>query len=115
MVEFYGKRFELVQRKNLHEKNDAIKAIEIGLRYYNGRTLYDVYKKPSSVKVNIWKNWAEFFVNYIIRSDVYRVEYCVGGVNSHIFTILARISFMNGEHYYMKITPSHNRLYYYHD
>ena len=115
MVEFYGKRFELVQRKNLHEKNGAIKAIETGLQYYNGRTIYDAYKKPSLVKVNIWKNWSEFFNNYILRSDVYRVEYCVAGASTFAFTILAHISFLNGEHYYMRITQGHNRLYYYHD
>ena len=115
MVEFYGKRFELVRRKNLLEKNETIKTIETGLQYYNGRTLYDAYKNPSLVKVNIWKNWSEFFINYILRSDVYRVEYCVADTNSYFYTILAHITFLNGEHYYMKITPGHNRLYYYHD
>lgn len=115
MVEFYGKRFELVQRKNLLEKNETIKAIENGLERYNGRTLFDVYKKPSTSKANIWKSWKDFFDNYIIRQDVYKVDYCVAGANSHTYTILAHISFLNGEHYYMKITPSHNRLYYYHD
>ena len=34
MTELYGKRFELVQRKNLHEKNDSIKAIETGSNLY---------------------------------------------------------------------------------
>ena len=115
MVEFYGKRFELVQRKNLQEKNEPIKAIETGLKYYNGRTLYDAYNKPSSNKVFIWNSWVAFFNNYILREDVKSVEYCVAGANSHIYTILARIVFTNGEHYYMRITPSHNRLYYFHD
>lgn len=115
MVEFYGKKFEVIQGKNLLEKNEAIKAIETDLEYYNGRTLYDAYNKPSSTKVNIWKSWKDFFDNYILRQDVYRVEYCVASANSHIFTISAHISLLNGEHYYMKITPSHNRLYYYHD
>ena len=115
MVELYGERFELVQRKNLHEKTQSIKAIETGLKYYNKRTIYDVYNKPSIEKVNIWKSWAEFFVNYILRKDVKSIEYCVAGANTFTFTILAHISFLNGEHYYMKITASHNRLYYYHD
>ena len=115
MVEFYGKRFELVQRKNLHEKTAPIKAIETDLKYYNKRTLFDAYNKPSIEKVNIWKSWKDFFDNYILRQDVYKVEYCVGGASTFTFTILAHISFLNGEHYYMRITPSHNRLYYYHD
>lgn len=115
MVEFYGKRFELVQRKNLHEKTAPIKAIETDLEYYNGRTLYGAYNKPSIEKVNICKNWSEFFLNYMLRPDVYKVEYCVAGANTFTFTILAHISFLNGEHYYMRITPTHNRLYYYHD
>lgn len=115
MIVFYGKRFELVGRKNLHEKNDAIKSIENNLKYYNERTLFDAYNKPSIEKVMVWKNWPEFFNNYILRPDVYRVEYCVAGASTFTFTILAHISFMNGEHYYMKITPAHNRLYYYHD
>ena len=112
MVEFYGKRFELVQRKNLLEKNDVIKAIETRLQYHNGRTLYDVYRKPSSLKVNVWESWVEFFHNYILREDVKSVDYCVSSANVHIFTISAHISFINGEQYYMYITPTHNILYY---
>ena len=115
MVEFYGKRFELVRRKNLLEKNEAIKSIESDMRYYNRRTLYDAYNKPSTEKVIVWNNWKDFFANYILREDVKSVEYCVAGASTFTYTILAHISFMNGEHYYMRITPSHNRLYYYHD
>ena len=115
MTEMYGKKFEMPLRKNPSEKNDSIKAIEIDLKYYNGRTIYGAYNKPSVEKVNIWNTWKDFFANYIIRDDVVSVEYCVGGANTFTYTILAHITFTNGEHYYMKITPSHNRLYYYHD
>lgn len=115
MVEFYGKRFELVRRKNLLEKNEAIKSIESDMKYYNQRTLYDAYNKPSVEKINVWNNWEGFFANYILREDVKSVEYCAGGANTFTFTILAHISFITGEHYYMKITPNHKRLYYYHD
>ena len=110
-----GKNFELYTRKNPLEKSEPIEAIETGLQYYNKRTLYDAYNQPSTAKVSIWNNWKDFFDNYILRSDVYSVEYCVAGASAFTFTILAHISFLNGEQYYMRITPSHNKLYYYHD
>ena len=115
MTKIYGENFEMALRKNPTVKNEAIKAIEKDLKYYNRRTIYEAYNKPSVEKVNIWNSWTGFFDNYIFRQDVNSVEYCVGGANTFTYTILAHISFMNGEHYYMKITPSHNRLYYYHD
>ena len=114
-ITFNGKDFELCTRKNSLEKSASILAIENALGH-GYRDIFDAYKNPSTRKVKIWLNWDNYFSELCNKyPDIENVQRRITGVNSHVFTICAIITFKNNEHYYMKITPSHNRLYYYHD
>ena len=115
-TKFNGKTFELVLRRNVFEKDANIKSIENGLEYYGNRTLAEVYANHSMEKEIIWNSWVGFFNGLIYNHvEIKAVEYGITGANKFCFIISAHIIFNNGEHYYMKITPSRNRLYYYHD
>lgn len=62
-------------------------------------TIYQAYNKPSSRKINIYKDWCSFF--YGMEADLFKMV--IPTHNCQIFTIAVR---MDDKLFY--ITPTHN-------
>ncbi len=78
--------------------------------YFNRKTLYDFYKKPSQAKQDIWEYWL----------DWQRMNDCVDSMrvkSASCFTFTISAYYVDPDTYeiigYFKITKSHNRLYLY--
>ena len=67
--------------------------------------IYELYQRPSAIKVAIWEDWLNFFRNlgYI---DTIRVH-----GNCMMFSIVADIVSKDGNRYNFYITKAHNKVY----
>ena len=69
-----------------------------------GWDIYDVYDRPSMLKVNAWNFYTEWFEH--IGGDGYLY---IGGYNSCSYTIYGKIN-VNGSSYFIKITKDNRYI-----
>ena len=106
-VDINGRTFELAKdTRNFYEVINNFR--------YDGRTIYDCYKKCSHIKELIyalWKNWInDTCMKCEIEDWEYHFKMGVQSYNYNMFT-LAMIVNWKDEWYYLYITPSHNRAW----
>lgn len=95
-----GKTFELFKSKT-SESEPIIR----GAVYDE---IYDVYGRPSELKVNIWHEWCEWC--YDLNKNGMPCELWIAGHSCFSFTIDGKVQY-NGHVYQLWITRVHNRAY----
>ena len=101
-VSIYGKSFELVKPRDKQSYIEMARTIKI-------RSLSDCYNEPSRYKQAIYDEWEEW-LDCIENHCGIVLRFGVRSHNYAHFTLHAEIE-IDGQLYYMLVTPSRNILY----
>ena len=74
---------------------------------YGKRDIFELYQRPSITKVEIYREWLQYF-REVGTIDVVRVH-----GNCMMFVIVADVIGKDGKRYNFYITKAHNRVYIY--
>jgi len=99
------KRYETIKIAGKSFTLDTKETVINPIVFYKG--IYDVYGRPSTRKVTIWKNWADWFMAN--NSHMFGIT----SHNSNFFTIQGCITAIDEQtskpvEYFLKITASNN-------